>query len=151
MSYRQLFSARCRPAGLGGTVLGLAALVMGAWANVSAPTQPQVARRFLLDVLRADYPAAYQRLAPDVRTKLPLAAFAQAARPLTQLGIRRGQAIELYKLGTWLSAPSTHEPWFYCFSFAPDSLKKPPKVLLEVTFRDTTTRQVLGFRVRGRP
>jgi len=151
MSYCQLFGAWCRPAGLGGIGLGLAALAVGARAPTPAPTQPQVARRFLLEVLRADYPAAYQRLAPDVRTKLPLAAFAQAARPLTQLGARRGQAIELYKLGTWLSAPGTHEPWFYCFSFAPDSLQKPPKVLLEVTFRDTTTRQVLGFRVRGRP
>lgn len=132
-------------------MLGLAALVISAQATAPAPTQPQVARRFLLDVLRADYPAAYQRLAPDVQIKLPLAAFTQAARPLTQLGSQRGQAIELYKLGTWLSAPGTHEPWFYCFSFAQDSLQKPPKVLLEVTFQDTTTRQVLGFQVRGRP
>ncbi|NML66165.1 hypothetical protein HHL22_13210 [Hymenobacter sp. RP-2-7] len=120
-------------------------------AQAPAPTQPQMARRFLLDVLRADYPAAYQRLAPDVKSKLPLAAFIRAARPLTQLGRRRGQAIELYKLGTWLGAPSTHEPWFYCFSFAQDSLLKSPKVLLEVTFRDTATRQVLGFRLRGQP
>lgn len=135
--------------GVLGAAMLLAALSLSAQAP--APTQPQVARRFLLDVLRADYPAAYRRLAPEVQTKLPLVAFTRAARPLTQLGSRRGQAIELYKLGTWLGAPGTHEPWFYCFSFAQDSLQKPPKVLLEVTFRDTATRQVLGFRLRGQP
>ena len=114
------------------------------------PTQAQVARRFLSEVLRADYPAAYQRLAPEVRGTLRPAAFATAAQPLQHLGQQRGQAVELYKLGTWLSESGGHEPWFYRFSFASDSARRPPPVLLEVTFSDTTTRQVLGFGVRNR-
>jgi hypothetical protein len=115
-----------------------------------APTQAQVAYRFLTEVLRADYPAAYQRLAPEVHATLPRAAFATAARPLRQLGRQHGRAIELYTFGTHLSESGGSEPWFYRFSFAKDSIQKPPPVLLEVTFRDTTTRQVLGFRVRNR-
>jgi hypothetical protein len=114
----------------------------------AAPTQAQVAYRFLTEVLRADYPAAYRRLAPEVRAGLPPVAFASAARPLRQVGKRRGRAIELYTFGTHLSERGAGEPWFYRFSLAQDSLQKPPPVLLEVTFRDTTTRQVLGFRVR---
>ncbi|MGI4863981.1 MAG: hypothetical protein ACRYFZ_08655 [Janthinobacterium lividum] len=102
------------------------------------------------EVLQADYPTAYQRLTPEVRATLRPAAFAAAAQPLRQLGRQRGQALELYTLGTHLSERGGHEPWFYRFSFVKDSLQKPPSVLLEVTFRDTTTRQVLGFRVRGR-
>ncbi|HET9503377.1 MAG TPA: hypothetical protein VFO93_07540 [Hymenobacter sp.] len=114
----------------------------------AAPTQAQVAYRFLTEVLRADYPAAYRRLAPEVRAGLPPAAFATAARPLRQVGRQRGQRIELYTFGTHLSERGAGEPWFYRFSLVKDSLQKPPPVLLEVTFRDTTTRQVLGFRVR---
>jgi hypothetical protein len=109
-----------------------------------------VAYRFLIEVLRADHPAAYQRLAPEVRAKLPRAAFTTAARPLRQLGKQRGRAIELYTFGTHLSERGGSEPWFYRFSFDKDSLQKPPPVLLEVTFSDTTTRQVLGFRIKNR-
>ena len=127
----------------------LAAFAVGAtWQAPPAPTQAQVAYRFLGEVLRADYPAAYRRLAPEVRATRRPAAFAQAAQPLWQLGQQRGQAIELYTLGTHLSERGGREPWFYRFSFTQDSLQKPPPVLLEVTFRDTVTRQVLGFRVR---
>jgi hypothetical protein len=119
------------------------------WQASLAPTQAQVAYRFFTEVLRADYPAAYQRLAPEVRTTLPQAAFSTAAKPLRQLGKQRGRAIELYTFGTHLSERGGSEPWFYRFSFDKDSLQKPPPVLLEVTFRDTTTREVLGFRVRN--
>jgi len=126
-------------------------LVVGlGWQAPPAPTQAQVAYRFLTEVVRADYPAAYRRLAPEVRATLPRAAFSSAARPLRQLGKQRGRAIELYTFGTHLSERGGGEPWFYRFSFAQDSLQKPPLVLLEVTFRDTTTREVLGFRVRNR-
>jgi hypothetical protein len=128
------------------TTVGLAA-AFGGQAPV-APTQAQVAYRFLTEVLRADYPAAYGRMAPEVRAGLPPAAFATAARPLRQVGKQRGRGIELYIFGTHLTEHGTGEPWFYRFSLAKDSLQKPPPVLLEVTFRDTTTRQVLGFRVR---
>jgi hypothetical protein len=116
----------------------------------AAPTQAQVARRFLSEILRAEYPAAYRRLAPEVRARLPLGAFLAAAQPLQKLSQQRGQAIELYKLGTRLGAGGGRGRWFYSFSFANDSLQKPPPVLLEATFRDTTTRQVLGFGVRSR-
>jgi hypothetical protein len=118
------------------------------WQTPPAPTQAQVAYRFLTEVVRADYPAAYRRLAPEVRAGVPQTAFATDARPLRQLGKQRGRAIELYTFGTHLSERGGSEPWFYRFSFAKDSLQKPPPVLLEVTFSDTTTRQVLGFRVR---
>ena len=128
-------------------VAGLAAS-LGAQAP-PAPTQAQVAYRFLSEVLRADYRAAYHRLAPEVRATLPPAAFATAARPLRQLGQQRGRAIELYTFGTHLSERGS-EPWFYRFSLTQDSLQKPPPALLEVTFRDTTTRQVLGFRIKNR-
>ena len=128
-------------------MLGFAAL---SFQPVARPTQAQVARRFLVEVLRADYPAAYQRLAPEVRATLRPAAFAVSAQSLWHLGQQRGQAVELYKLGTWLSEGSGHEPWFYRFSFASDSAQRPAPVLLEVTFSDTTTRQVLGFGVRNR-
>ncbi|RZK62850.1 MAG: hypothetical protein EOO59_01450 [Hymenobacter sp.] len=101
------------------------------------------------EIVRADYSAAYRRLAPEVRATLPQKAFVTAAQPLQQLGQQRGQAIELYKLGTRLGGRGGRGQWFYSFSFASDSLHKPPTVLLEVTFRDTAARQVLGFRTRG--
>ena len=111
------------------------------------PTQAQVARRFLLDVLRAEYPAAYRRLAPEVRAAMPPAAFKTAAQPLWQQGQARGAAVELYQVGTWLG----ESQWFCRFSFASDSARLPPPVLLEVTFRDTAARAVLGFGLRQRP
>lgn len=132
----------------------LAVFIGWAWVAANgqappAPTQAQVAYRFLAEVLRADYPAAYRRLAPEVRATLP--AFTAAAQPLRQQGQQRGPAIELYTFGTHLREHGGREPWFYRFAFAVDSLQKPPPVLLEVTFRDTTARQVLGYRVRARP
>lgn len=129
---------------------GAVAVGLGAGLQPAPPTQAQVARRFLSEVLRAEYPAAYRRLAPEVRATLRPPAFAAAAEPLRQLGQQRGPTVELYKLGTRLSERGGHGQWFYSFSFARDSARRPPPVLLEVTFRDTTTRQVLGFRVRPR-
>jgi hypothetical protein len=137
-----------------GQVVGTLALIVGVGAGFStqpaAPTQAQVSYRFLNEILRADYPAAYRRLAPEVQRALPSAAFATAAQPLQQLGQQRGPNIKLYKLGTRLSGRGKPGQWFYSFSFAKDSLLKPPPVLLEVTFRDTTARQVLGFGTRKR-
>ena len=122
----------------------------GGWASPPAPTQAQVARRFLLEILRADYPAAYRRLAPEVRQALPPAAFAAAAQPLARQGQVRGPAIELYQIGAWLGTPPQPNRWFCRFSFASDSARRPPPVLLEVTFRDTAARAVLGFRLQQR-
>ena len=116
------------------------------------PTQAQVARRFLVEVLAADYPAAYRRLAPEVRAAVPVATFEAAARPLWQQGQARGAAIELYQLGTRLGDGRRASQWFCRFAFATDSAqpRRPPPVLLEVSFRDTTARAVLGFELRRR-
>jgi hypothetical protein len=137
-----------------GQVVGTLALIVGVGAGFRAqpvaPTQAQISYRFLNEILRADYPAAYRRLAPEVQRALPSAAFTTAAQPLQQLGQQRGADIKLYKLGTRLGGRGKPGQWFYSFSFAKDSLLKPPPVLLEVTFRDTTARQVLGFGVRKR-
>lgn len=149
MSYRRFFGGRARRAGLAGALLGLAGLAGGEQPSQPAPTQPQVARRFLLEVLRADYPAAYRRLAPEVRAAVPLPAFARAARPLWQQGQARGPAIELYQLGAWVGGGRPGQ-WFCRFRFAADSARRPPPALLEVTFRDTTARAVLGFGLRRR-
>ena len=115
------------------------------------PTQAQVARRFVLEVRRAEYPAAYRRLAPEVRAAVPLAAFTGAAQPLWQAGQVRGAAVELYQLGARLGTGRGGSQWFCRFCFARDSARHPPPVLLEVTFRDTTARAVLGFGLRRRP
>ena len=147
------FGPTTRRWGCGAALLGLGGLASGAPARPApAPTQAQVARRFLLEILRAEYPAAYRRLAPEVRAAVPLATFGAAARPLWQQGQARGAAIELYQLGTRLGERRGQSQWFCRFSFARDSARAPhpPPVLLEVTFRDTTARSVLGFGLRRR-
>jgi hypothetical protein len=110
--------------------------------------QAQAAGLFLRAVLQANYPAAYARLAPEVRRSLSLGAFATAARPLWKSGQRHGPGIELYKLGVRLGDGGGAR-LFYAFSFAADSSLKIPSELLEVTFRDTTTRAVLSFGMRS--
>jgi hypothetical protein len=130
--------------------VALLALAAGLHAQPAAPTQPQVARRFLLEILRAEYPAAYRRLAPEVRAAVPLPAFEAAARPLWQQGQARGPAIELYQIGARLGGAGRPNQWFCRFTFASDSARRPQPVLLEVIFRDTTARAVLGFGLRRR-
>jgi hypothetical protein len=107
----------------------------------------QVARQFLLAVLRADYTTAYGRLAPEVRRSISPTRFRAAARPLWQRGQLRGTNIDLYKLGFRLTG-ERQSRGFVAFSFAADSLRHPPPEWLEVTFRDTTARQILGFSLR---
>jgi hypothetical protein len=110
-------------------------------------SQSQTATQFLRAVLRADYVAAYRQLAPEVRQTVGFPQFEASARPLWRSGQRHHPAIELYKLGVRLG-DSGASRLFYAFSFAADSLAKPPSVLLEVTFRDTAARTVLGFGLR---
>ena len=136
-------------AGSGALLLALG-LAAGFGPPRVRPTQAQVARQFLLEVLAEKYPAAYRRLAPEVRAAVPLPAFARAARPLWQQGRARGPAIELYQLGARLGNGQRPGQWFCRFAFAQDSAHRPPPVLLEVTFRDTTARAVLGFGLRRR-
>ncbi|MBJ6108575.1 hypothetical protein JAO73_06130 [Hymenobacter sp. BT523] len=117
--------------------------------SAAAPrqSQAQAAHQFLRAVLRADYSVAYRRLAPEVQHTISLARFEASARPLWRSGQKHRQAIELYKLGVRLGDGGASR-LFYAFSFAADSAIKPPPVLLEVTFRDTTSRAVLGFGLR---
>ncbi|GAB2850940.1 hypothetical protein [Hymenobacter ruber] len=142
------------------SLLALALLVAGAAsgglrkAQQDAETSPalsqgQAAGQFLRAVLRANYSSAYSRLAPEVRQGISLARFTAAARPLWKSGQRpgRGTAIELYKLGVRLSDRGSSR-LFYSFSFAADSSLQIPSELLEVTFRDTASRAVLGFSLR---
>ena len=131
-------------------LIGLAVAAGWAAASPPVPTQPQVARQFLAAILRADYPSAYRRLAPEVRAAVPPPAFAAAARPLWQQGQASGPAIELYQVGARLGGAGARSQWFCRFSFARDSARHPPPVLLEVTFRDTAARVVLGFGLRRR-
>ena len=144
-----------------GARLRIAALVLAVWVMTTgaegaqtAPTmgtapkasQAQVASQFLRAILRGDYAAAYGRLAPEVRRAVNRERFEVAARPLWKGGQRRGQEIELYKLGVRLAGPSSR--LFYAFTFAADPASSPPSAVLEVTFRDTAARAVLGFGLR---
>ena len=116
-------------------------------AKPARPSQGQAANQFLRAILRADYAWAYARLAPEVRRAVSLGGFEAAARPLWKSGQPRRQAIELYKLGMRLD-DGGNSRLFYAFSFAADSALKMPPVLLEVTFRDTASRAILGFGLR---
>ena len=116
-------------------------------ADSPATSQAQAAWQFLRAVLRADYRGAYGRLAPEVRRQVSLTHFQALARPLWKSGQPRSQEIELYKLGVRLGERGSAQ-LFYSFSFAADSAMKTPPVLLETTFRDTTSRMVLGFGLR---
>ena len=111
------------------------------------PSQGQVAGWFLRAVLRADYAGAYQRLAPEMRRAVSLERFTASARPLRQRAGRRTE-ISLYKLGVRLGAGQASR-LFYSFAFVADSSLKTPSVLMEVTFRDTASRLVLGFGLRS--
>ena len=73
----------------------------------------------------------------------------------SELGARHAEQtlfIELYQLGTRLGTGRRASQWFCRFAFASDSAqpRRPPPVLLEVSFRDTTARAVLGFELRRR-
>lgn len=131
---------------LSALLLGLAAF-RGPAGQVPRNTQTQVARQFLGAVLLGDYPRAYAHLAPEVRQSVDRGRFHDAAHPLWQRGRQRGTELELYKLGVRLEG-NGQSRLFYAFTFAADSLRLPPPEWLEVTFRDTTARQVLSFGIR---
>jgi len=138
-----------------GLALAVLAVVVGSTATqqpIRKPTPPRLSQghaawQFLRAVLRADYATAYGRLAPEVRRAVSLARFAAAARSLWKSGQQRGQEIKLYKLGMRLGEGGASR-LFYAFAFAADSAVAPPPAVLEVTFRDTAARAVLGFGLR---
>lgn len=113
-------------------------------APVAVSSQIQVARQFLLAVLAGNYPAAYSLLAPEVSQNVPLARFQATAELLYRQGQRHQSTIDLYKLGFRISADNSTRT-FVAFLFRSDTLALRPHLQLDVTFRDTTARQVLSF------
>ncbi|WP_045688479.1 hypothetical protein [Hymenobacter sp. AT01-02] len=113
-------------------------------AQAPALTQVQVARGFLLAMTHGQWATAYGQLAPEVRAGVSAEQFRVAAQPLYQQAQRYGSAISLYKLGYRLRDAQTPQP-FVAFSFKADTLQAYPHFQLDVTFRDSTARQVLGF------
>lgn len=140
-------------------LLAVVGLCCGVWA-VNSPAQTparnsqvQVGRHFLRALLRSDYTSAYTRLAPEIRKAVTPARFRAIARPLAVRGQRRGTNVELYKLGARLDASGRSAGrLFVAFAWTADSAsaRRTPPEWLEVTFRDTASRQVLGFRLRRR-
>ncbi|TGE21934.1 hypothetical protein E5K00_16890 [Hymenobacter aquaticus] len=126
------------------TGLLLAVLLLLAVPGSARPSQVQVARQFLLAVLRGDYTAAYQLLAPEAQATLKADGFRAAARPLYEQGQRRGTPFDLYKLGYRIDEANTVRN-FYSFMFKSDTLAARPVVQLDVTFRDSTATRILTF------
>ena len=135
-----VFRRLSRPAGW--LLLGL--LPLSAAVSPPRPSQVQVARQFLLAVLRADYAPAYGLLTPEVRAAVPLAGYRAAARPLYEQGQRRQPVIDLYKLGVRIGEQQDVRN-FYSFMFRSDTLAAKPEVQLDVTFRDSTATRILSF------
>ncbi|SHK31212.1 hypothetical protein SAMN02746009_00693 [Hymenobacter psychrotolerans DSM 18569] len=124
-------------------VLSLSVPLQGG-AFQKPPSQVQVARQFLLAVLAGNYSAAYGFLAPEISAAVPLARFQAAAEPLYRQGQQRQRTIDLYKLGYRISDNATTRS-FVAFMFRSDTLAARPQVQLDVTFRDSTARQILSF------
>ena len=129
--------------------LALAALFLlgasdGATSGTSKPSQIQVARRFLLAVLHGEFQAAHGMLAPEVGRAITPAQFQAVAMPLYQKGQHFKPTIDLYKLGFRLRDGQTPQS-FVAFMFKADTLAARPEVQLDVTFRDSTARQILSF------
>ncbi|RYU84349.1 hypothetical protein [Hymenobacter persicinus] len=141
-----IFPFRLRQSGFRVLTLGLLAalsLAPPAVARVRL-SQVQVARQFLLAVLRADYNHAYQLLAPEVSAAVTPARFRAAARPLYEKGQQFQPAIDLYKLGMRIQE-NNDVRHFYSFMFKSDTLAAKPEVQLDVTFRDSTATRILSF------
>lgn len=134
-----------RPYVAGFGLLGLFLLTPLLAQPAQAPaTQVQVARQFLLAVVRGEWAVAYGHLAPEVREAVSAQQFQKAAEPLYKQGKHYGPTISLYKLGYRLRDTQAPQP-FVAFSYKADTLQAHPHFQLDVTFRDSTARQVLGF------
>lgn len=118
---------------------------LGPICTQAAPlSQVQVARRFLLAVVQGEWATAYSYLAPDVRQSITVEQLQVVAQPFRVQAGRYGKTIDLYKLGYRLRGAEAPEP-FVAFSFRADTLRRVPHFQLDVTFRDSTSRQVAGF------
>ncbi|TYZ13282.1 hypothetical protein FY528_02390 [Hymenobacter lutimineralis] len=107
-------------------------------------SQVQVARQFLLAVLRADYPTAYGFLEAGVAQRLTPVQFAAAMQPVYAQGQQFGPDFALYKLGLRLGEGNTIRP-FCAFTFKSDTLAGAPHVQLDVSFRDSVATRILYF------
>lgn len=125
-------------------VLLLCSVPLGAASPEAQPSQIQAARQFLLAVLRGEFDVAHRMLAPEVGTALTPARFRAVALPLYEQGRRYGPSIDLYKLGFRLRDGQRPQS-FVAFMFKADTLASRPKMQLDVTFRDSTARQVFSF------
>ncbi|GAB3836727.1 hypothetical protein GCM10028821_35680 [Hymenobacter jeollabukensis] len=123
--------------------LGLCLTTWPATPAAEAPSQVQVARRFLLAVLAGHRAAAYRLLAPETQARLSPDGFAAAAQPLYAEGQRRGATIDLYKFGVRIG--DTDSQPFCAFMFRSDTAATRPEVQLDVTFGSDAARQVQGF------
>jgi hypothetical protein len=130
-----------------GCLLGLLILLQAGGAEpkeVAKSSQIQIARQFLLSLLQKQYKQAYQLMAPEVTAAVTLQQFEAAARPLVEQGQQFGSTIALYKLGMRLTdGPTTR--YFYSFSFKSDTLQLKPRVLLDISFRDSISTRILSF------
>ncbi|UOQ53319.1 hypothetical protein [Hymenobacter cellulosivorans] len=125
-------------------MLLLLTVLLVAAPALARPSQVQVARQFLLAVLRADYPAAYALLAPETQGTMSAKQFREAVQPLRIQAKRRGQPFDLYKLGYRISEANEIRS-FYSFMFKSDTLASKPEVQLDVTFQDSTAARILTF------
>ncbi len=132
-------------------VLALAARApaVASTGRSARPPQAWLARRFLLQVLAHKQRAAYAALGPGAPARLSRKEFAVRADQLRRQGRSWGPAIELYKLG-WRLAEGKPAVLFYQFTFAADSIKPGPHVLLDVTFQDSLATQPSGFGLVSR-
>ncbi|GAA3948580.1 hypothetical protein [Hymenobacter algoricola] len=125
-------------------LLVLLAVLALAPPAVARPSQVQIARQFVLAILRGDYDQAYQLLAPEVTAAVTPARFRAAAAPLYAKGQQFKPTIDLYKLGVRIGEANDVRN-FYSFMFKSDTLAPRPQVQLDITFRDSTATRILSF------
>ncbi|MCB2407101.1 hypothetical protein [Hymenobacter lucidus] len=125
-------------------VVVLLVVLLLAVPTVARPSQVQVARQFLLAVLRGEYKAAYALLAPELQASMTPRQFRAAAQPLIAQSRQRGRPIDLYKLGYRIGEANDVRN-FYSFMFKSDTLARLPQVQLDVVFRDSTATHILSF------
>ncbi len=133
-----------RPCRAGGKLVVFLLLLLLSLPAAAQSSQIQVARQFLIAVLSGDNSAAYKLLAPEVSSTVSKKQFRAAVRPMYEQGRELGRPIALYKLGLRLG-DEAQPRYFYAFSFKSDTLQAKPRVMLDVTFRDTTATRILSF------
>ncbi|OWP64825.1 hypothetical protein CDA63_00225 [Hymenobacter amundsenii] len=115
-------------------------------AKPNGISQVQVARRFLLAIIHHKWKEAYRYLTPTARQQQSEKQFRQAAQLLAVPAREYGPVLDLYKLGYRLRDAATPEP-FVAFTYRADTLQPRPHIQLDVTFRDSTARQIQSFRL----